>query len=264
MYANKMNPCIFCGAPANSGEHLFPAWVLRQVNLKNHGFKNVIEGKPVEYIVGRDIKMSCVCSSCNNGWMSGLETTAKKFMADMIDGKNHHLTKQEQQTLTEWCIKTAMCQDTTEHHERFFSQEECYAFRARRTIPTRTLAWAARCNIKGLDSKGSDFTLLVNDPQTLALRATVFTMQIGQLVLQALVWHMMPEFEDHSAHFLAKSANWDGLTVGLWPTRKGLIKWPPRTSMHKENLLSASYEYFAYRFKNTTGHRMSKPAASSR
>jgi hypothetical protein len=254
---SSTDTCIFCDAPANSGEHLFPDWVLRQLKLKYDGFKNTVGGKVVDEVMGKDLKMSCVCQNCNNRWMNDMEVTTKKFMSRMIEGHKVQLTKQEQQTLTEWCVKTAMCQDTTTHHKRFFTDAECKGFKAKRTLPEHCKAWTARINKPKLNIQGSDFTLTIGGSAVPVLHASVFTMHMGQLVLQALIWHMQPGWEKAEPDFVSKPAQWDKLIVQVWPNSKELKTWPPRTAMHRFNDLSGSYDYFAERFKNPGMHRLS-------
>jgi hypothetical protein len=252
-----MRPCIFCGAPADSKEHLWADWIIKLVALKNYAFRETIMGRPSRVNNAEAIKLPCVCQTCNNTWMSGLETTAKKFMAKMIVGKNHHLSRQEQQTLTEWCLKTSMCLDSVEDHELFYTQAERSAFRSTaRTIPKTTLVWASRCNVKGLMSDGNNFDLKSNGAR--GVDAATFTMQAGQLVVQALSWHMVAPFEDHAVEFASQPGIWDDLLIPIWPSSKHFRKWPGRKFMIPGAVGTASLIYFAKRHK-VEGHNVLAP-----
>jgi hypothetical protein len=83
--------------------------------------------------------------------MSGMETTVKKIMGPMIEDLSLPLDRQNQQTLTEWAVKCAMCNDTVDLHPRFFTEAECHAFKEKRTIPRGTLVFAARFIGRSLD-----------------------------------------------------------------------------------------------------------------
>src|SRR5437879_5285539 len=77
---------------------------------------------PPEITGDQEVRVPCVCQKCNNTWMSGMETTVKKFLGSMIDDFSLPLDRQYQQNLTEWAVKCAMCNDTVDPHPRFFTE----------------------------------------------------------------------------------------------------------------------------------------------
>ena len=78
-------PCIFCGKPADSKEDLFPRWILRRVVTRQPLSRQIGDGPP-EITEDQEVRLPCVCQKCNNTWLSGMETTVKKFLGPMIDG----------------------------------------------------------------------------------------------------------------------------------------------------------------------------------
>lgn len=54
-----------------------------------------------------------VCGSCNNGWMSRLESVAKPFVGPLVQGKSVILEPFTQVLVATWAFKTALCFDKT-------------------------------------------------------------------------------------------------------------------------------------------------------
>ena len=89
------------------------------------------------------------------------------------------LDRQNQQNLAEWAVKGAMCSDTVDPHQRFFTEPESHAFKQKRTIPDRTLVFAARFTGRSLDSNGVDFTLTEPKSGDLLVRGHVYNVMVG-------------------------------------------------------------------------------------
>jgi hypothetical protein len=63
--------CIFCGAPADSREHLFPDWVGEEFRRRFGPVDVRDRTGPYGTIIGApkvNIRIKCVCADCNNGW----------------------------------------------------------------------------------------------------------------------------------------------------------------------------------------------------
>jgi hypothetical protein len=254
--------CIFCGKPANSKEDLFPRWILRQVQTRDPMYRQMGDA-PAEITEDREVRIPCACQTCNNTWMSRMETTVKKFMGPMIEDIAISLDRQYQQNLTEWAMKCAMCNDAVDVHERFFTEAECHTFKQKRTIPDRTLVFAARFSGRSLDSNGVDFTLIEPGTETLLVRGHIYTVMVGHVVLQVLSWHPEPEHKDKIIRFKAADGPWDKLTIQIWPIEQKSVNWPPAMSL--STLVPAThYGHFRTRFKNDKGHLLLTPKASTR
>ena len=102
--------CIFCGNPANSGEHLLPEWLQKVLPSDEPcvywrevgGVKTSWEKK------GFSEKTRKVCTACNGGWMSRLETAAKEVLAPAITRQSlpHPLDLRAQWIAAQWAAKT--------------------------------------------------------------------------------------------------------------------------------------------------------------
>jgi len=191
-----------------------------------------------------------------------METTVKKFMGPMIEDLSLSLDRQNQQNLAEWAVKCAMCNDTVDPHPRFFTEAECHAFKQKRTIPDRTLVFAARFNGRSLDSNGMDFTLIEPTSGHLLLRGHVYTVMVGHVVLQVLSLHPEPQHKDKIFRLRAADGPWDKLTIQVWPIGKKLVNWPSPFSL--SSVVGVThYGHFRARFKNDRGHELltAKPKA---
>jgi hypothetical protein len=187
--------------------------------------------------------------------MSGMESTVKKFVGPMIDDFAIPLDRQYQQNLSEWAVKCAMCNDTVYAHPRFFTNAECHAFRQKRTIPDKTLVFAARFTRSSLDSSGADFTLIDPGTGTLFVRGHFYNLMVGHVVLQVLSWHPERQHKDKLVRMRAADGPWDKLTIQIWPFEKKTVNWPPPLSL--STVVGVThYGHFRVRFKNKSGHAL--------
>jgi hypothetical protein len=252
-----MESCIFCGNPADSKEDLFPRWILKRVQTRVPLYRQLGDAPP-EITEDQEVRIPCVCQKCNNTWMSGMETTVKKFMGPMIEDISLALDRQNRQNLAEWVVKCAMCNDAVDVHPRFFTETECRAFKQKRTIPDRTLVFAARFTGRSLDSNGVDFTLIEPGTGMLLVRGHVYNVMVGHVVLQMLSWHPEPQNKDKIIRLRAADGPWDKLTSQIWPIEKKLVDWPPPLSLSTV-VGVAHYGHFRTRFKSEKGHLLITP-----
>ena len=256
-----MRPCIFCGSPADSKEDLFPRWILKRVVTRQPLYRQMGDAPP-EITEDQEVRVPCVCKECNNTWMSGMETTVKKFLGPMIEDLSLALDRQNRQNLAEWAVKGAMISDAVNPHPRFFTEAECYAFKQKRTIPVRTLVFAARFTGRSLDSNGVDFTLTEPQSRELLVRGHVYNVMVGHVVLQVLSWHAEPPHEHKIIRMRAADGPWDKLTIQIWPIEKKSLKWPPPLSL--SSVMGVThYGYFRMRFKNEAGHMLLTPKSKA-
>jgi hypothetical protein len=254
-----MDPCIFCGAPADSKEDLFPRWILKRVKTGVPLYRKIGD-KPATITEDQEVRVPCVCAVCNNTWMSGMETTAMKFLEPMLEGRPIALSRQNQQNLAEWALKCAMCQDTLGHSSRFFRADECHAFKRQRTIPNRTIAFVAHYDGSSLDSNGTDFTLVGATPDELLARGHIYTVMVGHAVVQVLSMHEESAWREGRIEMRAGDGPWDKLEMQIWPIENRSIVWPPPMSLSIQ-MNETHYGHFRSRFRQGTGHRLLTPKA---
>jgi hypothetical protein len=135
--------CIFCGATPLTREHLWPDWLRRQVQIRE-GFTHRIEQES-DGVETRDRTFTtppfnqvvkAVCAGCNGGWMSGLESTAKPILQQLIYAKGAVLSVEDQRTLASWAFLKACVFDRlhpeepaipAEHLSRLFTYRQAPA-----------------------------------------------------------------------------------------------------------------------------------------
>lgn len=110
-----MPSCIFCGANGKlTREHVFARWlealfpdlgdaeyVRRTVTHASDDWHEQ-PGRPFDLVVRN------VCSSCNSGWMSELETAAQPILTPMLRDEARVLSGVEQHTVATWAVKTML------------------------------------------------------------------------------------------------------------------------------------------------------------
>lgn len=258
-----MKPCIFCDKPADSKEDLFPRWILSRVDTGQPLSRQLGNAPPV-VTNDQEVRLPCVCQKCNNTWMSGMETTVKKFMGAMIEDLSIPLDRQNQQNLAQWAVKCAMVIDTVDVHPRFFTQAECHTFKQQRTIPNRTELFAARFTGRRLDSNGSNFTVTEPNIGELFARGHVHNVMVGHVVLQVLSWRPEPQHEGKISGIRAADGPWDRVTIQVWPIQKKVVNWPPPISLSLSTVADVThYGYFRARFKNGTAQLLTTTKAKA-
>ncbi|MEW2153173.1 hypothetical protein OH749_31305 (plasmid) [Streptomyces albidoflavus] len=106
--------CVFCGGRAGSSEHVLPLWLRRQVPeefAKADGTRTIRTRQGELRLIAERFAtatVKCVCSTCNNGWMSTLETRVKPFLYQVMTGEPVTLGPDEQTALATWAMKTSM------------------------------------------------------------------------------------------------------------------------------------------------------------
>ena len=104
--------CVFCGSESGlTREHVLPDWLTGiglelEPQIHHAGPLNKVprewSSKPFRTTVRK------VCSTCNSGWLSDLETAAKEVIAPLILGESRRLPYDEQALIAAWTCKTAL------------------------------------------------------------------------------------------------------------------------------------------------------------
>jgi len=254
-----MDSCIFCAKPPDSKEDLFPRWVLERVNTRELLYRKVGDGEP-ELTESQEVRIPCVCATCNNGWMSRLEMKCKPLIGSLLEDIELPLDLDQQKFLAEWALKMAMVNDAYEKHDRFFTDAERHAFKNdNRAIPNGTGIWAARFDGRTLSSLGSEFKLGVPNNSGL-VEGHVYTVTVGHLTLQVLSLHEKVKQGITRVNVAASPLNWDEILIRLWPppkVKRESRRWPPKYSCALvENLSFRNLHYarLVYRFNVPDGH----------
>lgn len=92
----KFESCIFCDNTADTAEHIIPKWLGKMLCVTENAVTGYQEVHPIDGVISKRLKASspitgfttkCVCSTCNNGWMSQAVEAAKPLVAELVRGE---------------------------------------------------------------------------------------------------------------------------------------------------------------------------------
>jgi hypothetical protein len=232
--------CVFCGSLGVTAEHVWPRWVADV--LPGNGplafsRKSLLEPDPKRWKApSLNVTIKQVCASCNNGWMSTLETEAKPLLSPMIEGKPMGLSAREQKLAATWAAKTAAMLGLTHSKRPVVPAADVAALFATREPPRNTYVWIGAYegewsgwysgDVIGLGPRGNPHGF-----------ASCTTLVLGRLVFQ-LLGHDLPE---PMTPVSAPEA--DRLSIQIWPDPRPLVSWPPDFA-----ILDGGLEMFAGQF----------------
>jgi len=221
--------CLFCTNPANSGEHLWSGWILKDLKLVNP--IHIKRGKNFsKWIDKTEVEMKWVCAKdCNGGWMSDIETENQPHMLAMMNDRPTILEPHEQKLLARWAILKAMVLDGSRRYERFYNESERFAMKPPlRALPISTVVWIGRLSIKAFHAGLTDSFGQINGIPK-AFRNCIVTIIVGHLVIQVVTMHVLAPFVTSRLPLQYKAGEWDVNLLEIWPVF-GAKSWPPAFS----------------------------------
>jgi hypothetical protein len=101
--------CVYCGGLANSKEHAIPDWLTGLIPGAGAFTHRRENPQPVTWRAsGFDVLVRQVCKTCNEGWMSELETRSKDLISELVlDTRSAPLGHAEQIAVATWIFKTS-------------------------------------------------------------------------------------------------------------------------------------------------------------
>jgi len=118
-----MRKCMFCDGRASTLEDVWPGWLLRKLPpARTIEVTAERRGKllPSWRAVSPAIKVRFLCASCNNGWLSRLESQAKPVIEPFLADSSLELPREQQATFALWAVKTAMAAEALGPRESWF------------------------------------------------------------------------------------------------------------------------------------------------
>lgn len=225
--------CLFCPSPVNSKEHVFSNWIVK--DLKHaEAIKATIGKKLSFYLAKPEIKVGVVCKSCNNTWMSNLETDNKPVIQAMVNDNPCSLTTEEQAVLSRWTVMKAMVVDAiNSQRPLFYGSSEREQLRTLSTIPAGTLIWLGRLSAKAFHVGGTDVWGDI-DKTPKAFHGCVTNIVMGHLVIQIFTGHAPSQLLPNGKLFVnCRPGKWETNLLDVWPTTADL-HWPPPISLTLE------------------------------
>lgn len=222
--------CLFCQTPADSAEHLWSNWILKE--LKPTQPIRLTKGKNVaKWIDNPEVRITCVCQKCNNGWMNDIETENKPHMLLMMRDCQTTLEPQQQKSLARWAILKSMVLEAADRQRPpFYGETERHDLKPPSSfLPVGTSVWIARYSALGYHAGQTGiFRQVDNVPK--AVRGLVTTIIVGHLVIQVRTVHVLPVFVDRPSIAVEDNPwKWDVSLLDIWPIF-GTVRWPPPLS----------------------------------
>lgn len=239
--AKTKRRCIFCGAEADSYEHIFADWINELItpgegealrfDVERGGVQRV-HSYPTKKVASQRAKI--VCERCNHGWMSDLETEASALLGPAILGHEARWDMAQQLLAATWAVKTAMVGETIQYQRDSFSQEDRELMRLEQRPPLRAhvsvAAYAAETSnatryMRGLGEVRSDGAPF--------MELYVHTIQVLHLVLSVRGTPTFPASDNRSLENIAEPHY---LEIPVFPPVEH-CRWPPNLIMDEATLL---------------------------
>jgi hypothetical protein len=144
---------VFCERQGSSEEHVLAKWLTDALGGPGpFGFKlDRRYGRGKTNLTYLGVTTRAACQTCNNGWMSQFEQTAKPLLIPIIRDQPAMWDGDEQLAVARWAFKTALMIDRTNQPERRTVPEAHfrYLFEHRKPPPAATIALARYLPQKG-------------------------------------------------------------------------------------------------------------------
>jgi hypothetical protein len=241
-----MRECLFCSTKANSLEDAWPCWITDQFKTPKP-CKAQLErrGVNVWHVHKPELKVRCVCQSCNNGWMSKLESQTKIFLQPLLIGEKSVLDISGQTTIALWSLKTAMVLEALDQpQKRLYTQQEREQLRKLSMIPWRTSVWLATSVDQSLFLSSKNSHMQAEDTNNIS--GVSITIALSHVVIQVLTIRVPPKVGTLTRVTTnVRRGPWDQATVQIWPAQSVQACWPPPLGLNSEEGLNAIAERFS-------------------
>lgn len=236
--------CIFCGKRGEplSREHIIPKWLARVLMDMEPGDEQAwalhyTAGGLVDRDVQRPTRMPtvvvpCVCTDCNNGWMSALENRVKPFFEPMVRGQKVVLTLEQQVDLATWASKTVIAMEYHEPSTAVSTPEDRSLVRTERRPPHHHRARLAHRDemhesliVKTLVARSEPAA--ADDPPD----AFATLLVLGFCVIQVWGGH-----GTDPGPGLTQPGTKIGRAIMIWPPTMHAVEWPPVIPVPEEEL----------------------------
>ena len=151
-----MAACVFCGRDADlTDEHVWPDWLRKHLPYPGVSDRTAarmarVPGSAMRRAVdvrqwkAKERKLPLLCLSCNNHWLSDIESRTSPILAPLIRGEPAALTERDQARLALWAVKTTvLLQFTMAPDQQGVPQAHFDYLYQRRAIPPHVWVWIA-------------------------------------------------------------------------------------------------------------------------
>lgn len=191
-----------------------------------------------------ELRVKRVCRTCNNEWMSRLESDVKPHLQPLLAGQTHTISYAAQATLSWWVVKTAMALEGVDTPDTFcYTQEERNQLRLLGAIPWKTLVWLAPSIDATLFASSKVRHFESKYPSKLSGFST--TIGLAHIVLQVLTMRVPQDVGPKTKITIAvRRSPWTDTTLQVWPPANSATRWPTKMALNGEG----GIDEFANRF----------------
>lgn len=187
-------PCIFCeGDGKLSKEHIYPNWLKEHlINDDNSSTKHRVtlnQNKPQIGKLQRKInfhkqKLRIVCESCNNGWMSQIQSLAKPHLIPLINGEWDAMTPAAYRAISVWATMFTIVHEYAHPETAMVPKIERHQFKNNQLTPSTWRVWLGKhIDIEDHPAFINHFGFKMQQPKFIQnLQSTGFT--VGKLFIQ--------------------------------------------------------------------------------
>ncbi len=224
--------CLFCDNKAGNREHLWPQWIHAR---KDFGPLRMNCNQSQQIIIPNpEITVGSVCATCNNGWMSDLETKNIPIVGSMFSDLSITLDRSQQEIIASWTIKTSMILNSTRSKDtkrNFYRKQDCIAMRESLAIPEHTTVWIGRIDNKYLVGNCIDHRYLTPDTYKPYARTIITTVVVGHFVVQSITTYKLSKFVDLGIPTIKpEGEELEAYLTQVWPIERESLTWPPAGS----------------------------------
>jgi hypothetical protein len=238
--------CHFCDALASTKEDAWPIWLATRFGGNRATIEAEIGSRTFSWKTSHPrIPVHCVCSDCNNGWMSDLENDAKPTIERLLSEERFGLGLVAQATVARWAVKTAMVLETFDRtRDPFYDTYERQSLRALCALPSRSWVWIAKCveqpavlsvakHLRTSESAG-------------AVHGFVTTMAFGTLALQVITIRVPDTVPTSTTSTIeTREGPWGQVVSQVWPANSDTVVWPASVGLAGQEGLDALAERFS-------------------
>jgi hypothetical protein len=193
--------------------------------------------KKDEYVkyFGRKVKLKAkvVCESCNNGWMSQLESATKLAMKDLLfESTATVINSKDIVAISAFALKTLVLANHKDLTSTpFFTSAQRFRFKRELRIPDGVQIWMASRKI--LTGKYYGFWKSVHGKSeekftnSFAIYACTWNFQNVVLQILATKWQDKRRRETTPPIAFPQEDYWKEASVLIWPHDGTAIQWPP-------------------------------------
>jgi len=215
---------------------MWPLWILKRVNPRET-IRRTVGQKRSYHTVSKKVRIKSVCTTCNNEWMSRLETQCIPIVGSLLEDIAFGLDSSTQLLVALWATKIAMVLDSVkENPKKFYLKSDCENLKNTKSIPAGTTIWMGRYFGRSLHTGGTTFTAL--DKSVPVADCSTMATVVGHLVLEVTSVRFRPEYRNRIISIQPNAGRWNQLLTPIWPITSNSVWWPPPLSFRTSGPLS--------------------------